>query len=401
MKNLRHFKFGPGVLISAAFIGPGTITACTLAGVTFGYGLLWALLFSVLGTMVLQEMTVRLGLVTQKGLPEALKQTIQLKAFRNFAVVLMLSAILIGNAAYEAGNIGGAVLGLESFFGRRATIYYPWLSGTLAFLLLWFGTYKILERVFIVLIAMMSLSFIITAILTKPDLVSMLKGLLIPSIPQGSILNIIALVGTTIVPYNLFLHASLVNEKWNGSRDLKAAKSDTIISIGIGGAISMAIVIASSSIESQGVKGAGDLAKGLAPLFGDWAGYFMGLGLFAAGITSSVTAPLAAAFVAKGCFGWQEGLKDWRFRLIWASILLVGVLFLSFNIKPIEIIHFAQVANGLLLPFLAFTLLWIVNKRNLMGNHKNSIGQNGIGILILLVTLFLGAKTIAKVLGLF
>ncbi|MDT0607738.1 Nramp family divalent metal transporter [Croceitalea rosinachiae] len=394
-------KIGPGVLIAAAFIGPGTITACTIAGVSFGYALLWAMLLSIIATMVLQEMAARLGIITQKGLADVIKNELTDRRIRALTIAIILGAILIGNAAYEAGNIGGATLGLEALFGEKYAKFYPIVIGFLAFALLWYGSYKALEKVFIILIALMSFSFVITAILTGPILGEILKGLFVPSMPSGSLLTVIALVGTTVVPYNLFLHASLVNEKWKLTSDLKTARWDTIMSIGLGGLVSMCVIIAAAAIPSDEVKSAMDLAMGLEPLFGNTARYFMGIGLFAAGITSSITAPLAAAYVANSCFGWKAGFKDWRFRLVWISILLVGVFFLSFGIKPIEIIKFAQVANGILLPAIAVLLVWMVNKANVMGVYKNNLTQNIVGYVIVAFSLFLGLKSIVKVLGLY
>lgn len=399
-ENFGMFKkIGPGVLIAAAFIGPGTIATCTIAGVSFGYALLWAMLVSVLATMVLQEMTARLGLVTKKGLADVIKDQLVSKWARLFVITVILSAILIGNAAYEAGNIGGATLGLEALFGQGQNGYYHFIISFLAFGLLWFGNYKTLEKVFVGLIFLMSLSFIITAILTGPDIFELIRGLVVPVLPEEGLLTVMALVGTTVVPYNLFLHASLVNEKWKSQSDLKAAKMDTFLSIGLGGLISMAIIVAASAIPTDQVTGALDLAMGLEPLFGESARYFMGVGLFVAGITSSITAPLAAAYVASSCFGWNTDLKDWRFRLVWIGILGIGTLFLSFDFKPIEIIKFAQVANGILLPILAILLIWMVNNRWVMGKHKNSFTQNVLGFMILGLSLFLGIKSIAKVLG--
>lgn len=392
-------KIGPGILIASAFIGPGTITACTLAGVSFGYALLWAMLLSIVATMVLQEMTARLGVISQQGLAYIIKQQLKKKWLRICVVVIILGAILVGNTAYESGNIGGATLGLIALFGDDHANYYPALIGFLAATLLWVGSYKVLEKVFMGLIFLMSISFLITAALTKPDIVQILKGLFVPSLPSDSILTIIALVGTTVVPYNLFLHASLVGEKWKSKDNLKTARADTIISIGIGGVVSMAIIIAAAAIPSKEITGALDLAKGLEPLFGDTARYFMGTGLFAAGITSSITAPLAAAYVANSCFGWNAGLKDWKFRLVWLIILSVGVFSLSFNIKPIEIIKFAQIANGMLLPIIAILLVWIVNQKNVMGDYKNTVLQNSIGFLVVGLSLFLGIKSILKVFG--
>jgi Mn2+/Fe2+ NRAMP family transporter len=145
------------------------------------------------------------------------------------------------------------------------------------------------------------------------------------------------------------------------------------------------------------VSTASDLAKGLEPLFGDFSKYFLSLGLFAAGITSAITAPLAAAYVAKGCFGWDKGLKGRKFRMVWVLILCLGVLFSSIGFKPIEIIQFAQVANGLLLPIIAGFLLWIVNKDSVLGSYKNSRMQNLLGFLICFAMLVLGAISLLKV----
>lgn len=391
-------KLGPGVLVAAAFIGPGTVTACTLAGVSFGYALLWAMLLSVLATMVLQEMSARLGIITQKGLAEVIKQELTHKYVRIMVVGIILSAIVIGNAAYEAGNIGGGALGLEAIFGTSFTGYYPFVIGSLAFTLLIVGNYKVLEKVFVSLVVLMSLSFVITALLTKPDVLLILRGLFIPKVDNENILTVIALVGTTVVPYNLFLHASLVSEKWKSKTDLEYAKRDTYISIVLGGIVSMCIIVAAASLDLMKVESVIDMAKALEPLYGTSARYFMGIGLFAAGVTSAITAPLAAAYVAANCFGWKHGLRDTRFRMVWIVILGLGVFSLSFNIKPIEVIKFAQIANGMLLPIIAIFLLWVVNRVTLMGENKNTVMQNLMGISIVLIAIFLGIKSILKVL---
>lgn len=394
-------KIGPGVLVAAAFVGPGTVTACTLAGVEFGYALLWALLLSIIATIVLQEMSARLGIITQKGLAEVIRGELKTPWIRNLVVALILGAIVVGNAAYEAGNIGGAALGMEAIFGTSGGDYYPIIIGGVAFALLYFGNYKTLEKVLVSLVILMSLSFLATAIITKPNIAEILKGIFVPTMPTDSVLTIIALVGTTVVPYNLFLHASLVSEKWKSKEDLKTARKDTFVSIALGGLVSMAIVVVATNIYGTKISNVLDLAKGLEPLYGDSAKYFMGIGLFAAGITSAITAPLAAAYVANSCFGWQVGMKNIKFRIVWFFILFLGVFFLSFGIKPIEIIKFAQVANGILLPLIAVFLLWVVNKTSVMGKYKNKPIQNVIGALIIVLSLVLGAKSIFKVFGLF
>jgi len=403
IKNI--FKnIGPGTLVAAAFIGPGTVTLCTLAGVNFGFALLWAMILSIIATIFLQEMAARLGIISQKGLSEVIRTEIQNSTFRKVVIVLILSAIVIGNAAYEAGNISGGILGLEAILGTSkinignfSINYLSILIGIIAFILLYIGNYKFLERALVSLVLLMSVSFLLTAILTKPDFVAILKGAFIPKFPKGSLLMVVGLIGTTVVPYNLFLHASLVKEKWNTENDLVKARKDTIISIALGGIVSMAIIISAAAIQSTDITNASDLAKGLAPLYGDFSKYFLALGLFAAGITSAITAPLAAAYVAKGCLGWSGDLKSKKFRTVWAIILFLGVLFSSLNVSPIQIIKFAQVANGILLPVIAGFLLWIMNKESILGKFKNTTTQNLIGLIILAATIFLGLKSIFKV----
>lgn len=218
-----------------------------------------------------------------------------------------------------------------------------------------------------------------------------------PVAPEGSILTVIALIGTTVVPYNLFLHASLAKKKWKSESDLPIAKKDTLVAVILGGTVSMCIIIAASAIQKQSITNTSDLALGLEPLFGSFAKYFLAIGLFAAGITSAITAPLAAAFVASGCLGWESDLKSKKFKSVWMVIVVLGVVFSSIGFKSIEIIKFAQVANGLLLPIIAGFLLWVMNKSSVLGTYVNSKLQNFFGLIILVITIFLGLKGILSV----
>ena len=323
------------------------------------------------------------------------------------SLLLILSAIVVGNAAYEAGNITGAVLGITAVTGpMKLTLgsfqldLWSVFIGAVAFVVLAIGNYKVLERIFIGLIIFMSLSFLITAFIVKPDVEELLKGLFIPSTGTAGLLTVMALVGTTVVPYNLFLHASLVGEKWKNPADIGIARKELAVSIILGGAVSMAIVVCAAAPQiATEVTSAADLAVGLQPLFGSFGTWFIALGLLAAGITSSITAPLAAAYVVKGCFGWEKGLKSLKFKTVWAVILVLGVIFSSLQIKPVEIIQFAQVANALLLPVLAAFLFWIVNRRTIMGTYKNSPLQNLFGVVIIGITIFLSVKSIFSVFG--
>ncbi|WP_031425885.1 Nramp family divalent metal transporter [Flavimarina sp. Hel_I_48] len=405
MKN--PFKnIGPGILVAAAFIGPGTVTVCTLAGVQFGYALLWALSISIVATIVLQETSARIGLVTQKGLAQVLRDELHNPLLKKMILGLVLVAIVFGNAAYEAGNISGGVLGIQLaglsgvFTAGGVSInVLSLLLGALAFFLLYLGNYKVLERILLSLVILMSCSFLITAILTKPDWGLVFQNALLPSFDTDQLLMIIALVGTTVVPYNLFLHASLVNQKWKDTSDLKHARTDTYLAIILGGFVSMCVVIAAAAIPGENVDGLTGLAKSLEPLYGEWANYFIALGLFAAGLTSAITAPLAAAYVAQGCLGFSGGMKSVKFKSAWMLVLITGTVFASLGIKPIEIIQFAQIANGLLLPVIAGILIWLANRSQLLGDYSNSWVKNGVSIVILAITIVLGARTILNVLG--
>ncbi len=404
MKN--WFKnIGPGTLVTAAFIGPGTVTVCTKAGVAFGYDLLWALALSTIACMVLQEMAARLGIITQQGLSAVLRTQIKTPVLRYFILFIVISAIFVGNAAYEAGNISGGVLGLSTLIenpfiniGDFKLNYLSLIIGAIAFVFLFIGNYKVLERLLFSLVIFMSFAFILAAIITQPNIFAILKGF-IPNFGSDKTWTIIGLIGTTVVPYNLFLHASVVGEKWKSPDDLAAAKKDTQIAILIGGIISMAIIIAAASVQSAEINNAADLALSLEPLFGKAAKMVLGLGLFAAGITSAITAPMAAAYVVKGCFNWQDGLKSTKFRMVWMIVLFIGILFSSIGFKSIEIITFAQIANGLLLPFIAGFLLWAMNQKEVLGKYVNTPRQNIIAIIIVLIAIALGLKSIWKVIS--
>ncbi|MRX27554.1 Nramp family divalent metal transporter [Kangiella sp. HZ709] len=399
--------FGPATLVTAAFIGPGTVTAATKAGANFGFALLWALLFSVIATMILQEMTARLGVVGRKELGQAIREQFSNPFSKAVAVILVLSAILVGNAAYEGGNIAGAALGINTFFENDLTASLGFdpiavIIGLVAFVLLWSGSYQIISKAIIILVLLMSIAFITSFVFITPNFSQLFSGLLIPSIPDGSTLTIIALIGTTVVPYNLFLHSASAKKHWESEGDLPLARKDIFISIPLGGLISIAIVSTAATAffgKQIEISGAQDLALSIQPLFGISAKYLMAIGLFAAGISSAITAPLATAYALSGLLNLSGDLKALSFRAIWVFILIAGVLVASSGLKPINIIWFAQVANGILLPIVAIFLLWTMNQQYL-GKYKNNVLQNTLGLIVILVTLMLSTRSLMSAFGL-
>ncbi|MDH3648137.1 MAG: Nramp family divalent metal transporter [Saprospiraceae bacterium] len=396
-----NFKkhFGPGAMVAAAFIGPGTVTTATLAGANYGYVLLWAIVFSIVATFILQEMAARLGLVGQMGLGEAIRRKANLSWSRFAATALVIGAIWIGNAAYEAGNLTGAVLGFSPHVASTTSGFNPllWIIAALAIALLFYGKYQVIERVLVALVSVMGFIFIVTAFLVKPDLSEIISGIFRPALPPASTLVVVGLIGTTVVPYNLFLHASAVQKKWTGAAYLKVCRRDTLLSVVVGGLITIAIVVSSASaIHGKGldVQSAADLSIQLKPLLGSWAEPFLAAGFLAAGLTSAITAPLAASFATCGIMGWSSDMQSVRFRLVWIFVIVAGVVSSSIGLKPIMIILFAQVANGLLLPVIALFLLWIMNDRTIMGAHSNTKWSNLAGIFVVLLSVGLGIKSV-------
>lgn len=398
-------NIGPATLVTAAFVGPGTVTLCTVAGTQFGYSLLWAMLFSILATIVLQEMTARIGLVSGKGLAAYIRDEVGHPIMKLLALGLIVSAIAIGNLAYEAGNITGAMLGIKIFYtegtvsSSQSTVNFINLFiGAMAFLFLLRGSYKMLQKILLAAVVLMSLSFLMTALATRPSLIEVFKGLLLPSVSSDNLLMVVSLIGTTIVPYNLFLHSSLVKQKWTDTSRLKEVQSDTVTAVAVGGIVSLSIIVCAARLQGMDVKNATDLALALEPLFGNFSKYFLAVGLFSAGLSSAITAPFAAAIVVGECFGWSPDFKSWRFRFVWIFILLAGTIFSTFGFEPVALIKFAQIINGLLLPIATGLVLWAMNNTRSMKGFRNSAFQNIIGVTVFVITLFLGAKSIVLLL---
>ena len=388
--------FGPSTLVAAAFIGPGTLTTCTMVGVQTSYSLLWAMLFAIVATIVLQEMAARLGFVTQQGLGEAFNRQFPKGISRLVVFFLVIGAILIGNAAYEAGNISGGVLGMDLLVGDFQ--FMPIVLGGICFLLMYFGGYKWIEKILISLVILMSICFLVTAIMVQPNIGEILQGFIPQRIEGENFLLIMAVIGTTVVPYNLFLHASTISKKWKATDSLKDLRIENAVAIILGGLISILIIItaASSDVLTE-VKSAKDLAIQLEPLFGQSAKWFMGIGLMAAGLSSALTAPLAAAFAAKGLFGWSDDETNIKFRAVWMVILVIGVLVSITDVERVLIIKFAQITNAILLPFIAGYLLYISNSKPILGKFTNSRLSNILGVIVLIITILLSLKSLNSI----
>ena len=403
LKRLR--SLGPGLIVMAAFMGPGSVTVASVSGANFGFVVAWSVVFATVATIILQEMSARLGLVSREGLGEALRTTFRNPLFKIFAVILVLSAIAVGNLAFTTGNVTGSATGLSILTGLPSGVCVV-ISALVVIALLFVGRYRIIERVLIAMVIVMSVVFLVTAIIVRPDVGALLRGLVIPAIPAGSLIPIVGLIGSTVVPYNLFLHASSVQEKWPESvptrEALAESRLDTSFSITVGGIITLAIMATGATAfygSGIGIENAVDMAQQLEPVMGPAAEYFFATGFMAAGLTSAITAPLAAAYATQGVLGWERNLQSWKFRAVWIAVLLIGATFAFLGTNPVAVIVFAQFAAGLSLPVIGVFLLIAMNRSDKLGEYRNGMVANILGAVVVLVVAGLGLNEILGAVG--
>jgi len=380
-------------IITAAFIGPGTVATAASAGARHGHALLWALLFSTFACLLLQEAAARLTVVSGRDLGQALRAQYASGVGRVAVSVLVLGAVVLGCAAYQAGNILGGVAGaaLGTGLSRSSlTVICAILAGALLYL----GAPTTVARTLSLLVAVMGVAFLATALRLEPPVPELLRGSLVPALPEGSGLLVLGLIGTTVVPYNLFLGSGLAR-----GQPLSELRFGLTVAVLLGGVISIAIVIAGTAVDGPFSFEA--LASVLEQRLGPWAREFFSLGLFAAGLSSAVTAPLAAAITARSLVGRSAdprwGNRGLLFRGTWLTVLLVGVVFSLSGAQPIPAILAAQALNGVMLPFVAVFLLLAVNDRSLMGESGlNGFVANLCLAGVVAVTLVLGTTSVAK-----
>ncbi|MGD2092164.1 MAG: Nramp family divalent metal transporter [Candidatus Aminicenantes bacterium] len=386
----KKSKFGPGFLVAAAFIGPGTVTTATLAGASYGYSLIWVVLIAIFAAIVLQEMVGRFSLSVKIDVATALVQLTKHQWLKHGFQILAFLAIIVGCAAYEAGNIIGGSLGLNIITGVPKYLWIILISLT-AIILLWWRNYKLIEKFLISLVVIMGISFFVTALIVKPDFSGIIKGF-IPGVPEKSMLLVLALLGTTVVPYNLFLHSSTILKKWKDKNDIPWMRADAYLSIGLGGVITVSIIVTAAAayfLQGMAIKSPADLSLQLAPLYGQLAKIFLGIGFFSAGLSSAITAPYAAAWTASGLFGWKE--DSWKFRGIFSVVILFGAAVSIFALKPLHMIVIAQVTNALLLPIVSLFVIYLLNKKE-TGEYKNTILQNILFVIVFLIIVLINLK---------
>jgi len=389
---------GPAAVITSAFIGPGTITTSTNAGVNFGYALLWAVVFSGISLVIVMNMASRLAIIGRKNIIDAsVELAPNSNVWRGF--ILGLLALVIGLTAlgFEAGNLIGATSGFADIFGLPT-----WLSALLMGLVsLWAilrSTPKFIEMLMKFFVAAMGIVFVITSIVVGPNVLDVIKGLLIPSVPSGSLVTTVALIGTTIIGINLVFHSIASADKWSNKSDLEDSYFDTKLNVSLGVAMTLAVIITTSAV----LFGSGTIvnspvvySKALEPVLGSWARIFGSTGLVLAGLSSAIATPYMTGVIFGKLFKWDRE-NDVRLKIVAGIAVVIGTAFAMFGARPTQIILFAQATSGVFLPLITALFVIAANNKKL-GEYKNTTFQNVLGLISVLVTLGLGLSTLYNV----
>ena len=373
---------GPGIITGSVDNDAGGITTYSVAGATYGYGLIWTLIPSFVVLLVIQEMNARMGIVTGKGLSDLIRENAGVKI--TFFIFIGLLFSNIGNTTTEFAGVAGSM----EIFGVSKYISVPVVA-----IMVWFlvvkGTYKIAERIFLIF-SVSLLTYVVSALMAKPHWGEIGSSIIHPRIELNtqSLAMVIALVGTTIAPWMQFYMQSTVIEKGLKMKHFKYTLID--ITVGCVATIVVAffiMVACGSTLHPNGVQinVAKDAALALKPLAGGLASQVFAFGLFVASVFSATILPLATAFYVSEAFGFEAGIdKKWdeakEFYTLYTGILVISALIILIPNAPlIQISIWSQVLNGILLPVVLISMILLINNKKIMGTYINNSTQNIIG----------------------
>jgi len=395
---------GPGLITSNVDNDAGGIGTYTAAGAQFGYTVLWSLIPMTVALYVSEEMCARMGVVTGKGLSDLIREEFGFRS--TFFVMVAALAVDLFNTVAEFSGVAeaGQVMHLSKYVSVPLAAIAVWL-------LVVYGTYRAVEKIFLVACAFY-LSYVVSAFLAKPDWVYAAQQTVVPSVHMTApyVLMLIGLVGTTIAPWQFFyLQAGFV-EKRVGPRQYKHAKWDVMVgSVSCMVIVFFIIVCCAATLNLHGmqnVKSAGEAAQALVPLAGKFAGALFAFGLLNASLFAASILPLSTAHVICEGLGFEAGL-DRKFKEAPAfyslyTLLIVGGagIVLLPNAPLWKILIYSQVGNGVWLPVVLIFILLLINRRELMGQHVNTLGVNivawTISIIMILLTFILAYVAITE-----
>src|SRR5512136_80241 len=393
-KNILLFLaiLGPGIITANVDNDAGGITTYSLAGAHFGYTLLWVMLPTTVALVVIQEMCARMGAVTGKGLSDLIRESFGVKV--TFYVMIALLLTNMGNSVSEFAGIAASL----EIFGISKYISVP-VSAILVWLLIVKGSYKVVEKVFLVA-CMVYVAYPIAAFMAGPKWDTILTATVIPTFKSDSayLIAMIGVVGTTIAPWMQFYQQSAVVEKGITIDQYSFSRLDVIVGCIMAVIVAFFIVVAcASTIHVQGLKieTAADAAVALKPLVGRHASILFAFGLFNASLFAACILPLSTSFYICEGLGWESGIdKDFRkapqFFWLFTTIIILSAAFILIPNAPLIMIMFiSQVVNGAVLPFVLVFMLILINDRNLMGKYANGPFFNTIAWITVVVMIVL------------
>jgi manganese transport protein len=373
-------------VISAAFIGPGTITTAVSVGSLFKLDLLWAVAFATLACIVLQEAAARITIASGLNLGQTFTKKFGTQG--RWLKFIIGGSVMLGCAAYEAGNILGAVAGLTLATGFNETVLTVCVSGVVL-IVLRFGRPLWISYLMMVLVGVMGITFFMLALTSTNSLPEIFLSTIKPVIPHQAEMLTLALIGTTVVPYALFIGSGI-----SKGQTIPLMRIGLTISVLLGGLVTASIVIAGTTVTD--FSSFTMLATAFEATLGKPGYYALALGLFAAGFSSAVTAPYATGIIARIVFSVDSEKKV---RWFWGAVLLTGFIFGVSGLKPIPVILLVQALNGLILPLLTIFLILIINDHTIIpenGRHKP--WYNVVLLAILFVIVLIGLNQIDRVL---
>lgn len=386
---------GPALITAALVLGPGSITLSSKIGAIYGTQLIWALVVAVLFMMVFTEMSTRIGLAAKSSFIDVVKGR-----WGKFAGVLIGIGAFLVTASFQAGNAIGTGIAVSSMTGANPTIWIVLLTLAGVALLFTKQFYVILEKMMLGLVLIMLVAFLVTVILVKPSIGSILSGF-VPSFPSGSLGLVIALFATSFSIVGAIYQSYLVKEKGWTVQDAKSGMRESYIGIFLLGFISFLIMIASSAIlKPQGlvVNDASEMGFALKPLFGSWSTFIFMLGLFGASFSSLMgNATIGGAMLADG-LGLGSKLSRMPVKLLIILVMVFGsTVGVIFGKAPVNLIIFAQAITIVVVPFIAISILIIANDDKIMGALKNTLWKNIVGIMGLLVLIYLAYNNVKNI----
>ncbi|MEO6334363.1 MAG: Nramp family divalent metal transporter [Pyrinomonadaceae bacterium] len=409
-RSLSEYRFftylailGPGIIAANAGNDASGIATYSTVGAGFGYSLLWAFIPMVLSLIIVQEMCVRMGVVTGQGLADLIREQFGVR----WTALIML-ALLIANTGVIVSEFVGIAQASE-LLGVSRYFSIPIAAGGIWWLVVR-GSQKRVERVFL-LMSLVFFCYVISAFASKPDWSQVAKGFVEPSFSSDSVylFTMMALIGTTITPFmQVFVQSSVV-EKRMDKDDLPIVRADVIAGTLFACLIAAFIVISTAAtLHTAGITtidSAATAAESLVPIAGAYAKYMFAIGLFGAAMLAMGVLPLATAYSISEALGFEKGLsRSFREAPIFlgvftALILIGGIVALIPGIPQIKLLLFTQTLNGVLLPIILVAILSLANNREIMGEYRNSLPLNlaagATTVVISMLSLLLIGKTIA------